>query len=176
LWTLNGRRDDSLEERPKPHEILAYSSSRLQGLFEKAAHSYQSGISLQKIAEQEEVAKSTVRKTLINGGVRIRPHSGTPEGRAQFRNRTRCGGHAPYGYAYLDGKLVAHPKEIEAHRRILALRTKGLGLSAIADALNAKSILTRNGKKWDHSTVRKIINRASDESLNRIKENSNGTR
>ena len=161
----NGRRDDSLEERPEPHEILAYSSSRLFGLFEKSAPLYQAGSSLLKIAEQMQVSKSTVRKTLQAGGVRLRPHNGTPEGRTAVRERRTVYANAPYGYAFLDGKLTVHPKEIQNVRRIVQLRNDGLSFNAIAKELNAKSIAPRSGKRWDHSVISEIIRRESDESL-----------
>jgi hypothetical protein len=160
-----GRGDTSIEERLQPHEIIAYQSSRLFELFEKAAPIYQSGASLEKIAEQLQVAKTTVRTALIKGGVRTRPHAGTLDGRRALRERRTAGANAPYGYAFLDGKLTVHPKEIQNVRRIIQRRSAGLSFTAIAKELNAKSIAPRSGKRWDHSVISEIIRRESDESL-----------
>jgi hypothetical protein len=161
----SGRGDTSLEEQPEPHEIINYSSSRLSGLFEKSAPLYQSGVSLQKIAEQMQVSKSSVRDALTEGGIRIRPHNGTPEGRSALRERRTSYANAPYGYAFLDGRLTVHPKEIQNVRRIVQLRSRGLSFNAIAKELNAKSIAPRSGKRWDHSVISEIIRRESDRSL-----------
>jgi hypothetical protein len=160
-----GRGDTSLEEQPEPHEIIDYSSSRLSGLFEKSAPLYQSGVSLQKIAEQMQVSKSCVRDALADGGIRIRPHTGTPEGRSALRERRTAYANAPYGYAFLDGRLNVHPKEIQNVRRIVQLRSRGLNFNAIAKELNAKSIAPRSGKRWDHSVISEIIRREADDSL-----------
>jgi hypothetical protein len=154
-----------LEEQPEPHEIITYSSTRVFGLFEISAPLYQSGSSLDKIAERLQVSKTTVRDALIRGGVPIRPHSGTPEGRTAVLERRSDSGNAPYGYAFLDGKLTVHPKEIQNVRRILQLRSTGLSFNAIAKNLNAKSIAPRSGKRWDHSVISEIIRREPDESL-----------
>ena len=122
-------------------------------------------MSLQKIAEQVQVSKSSVRDALAEGGIRIRPHNRTPEGRSALRERRTAYANAPYGYAFLDGRLTVHPKEIQNVRRIVQLRSCGLSFNAIAKEINAKSIAPRSGKRWDHSVISEIIRRESDASL-----------
>jgi hypothetical protein len=75
------------------------------------------------------------------------------------RTKNKRGGHTPYGYAYLDGKLLIDPKEQIIVRKILKLHQAGLSGNAITRELNNKKIPSRNGKPWSPSVVREIIKR-----------------
>lgn len=66
-------------------------------------------------------------------------------------------GVAPFGYFCLHGKLVADPREQEVARLITELRHRGKNLSAIARYLNEFEVKPRKAKKWDHSTIRSIL-------------------
>lgn len=65
----------------------------------------------------------------------------------------------PYGYDWLDGKLVIDAKEYRVVQKILHLWQKGISARVIADQLNQKSIPTRMGKRWFHSSVSSVIKR-----------------
>lgn len=77
--------------------------------------------------------------------------------------RTKRGGHTPYGYAYLDGKLLIDPKEQIVVRKILKLRQEGKTFQAIADELNRHKTPTRSGKAWIKSVIRSIVLRTKGE-------------
>jgi len=66
---------------------------------------------------------------------------------------------APYGWRYEDGKRLPNVGEQLAMRFIWEARRKGLGPTAIADALGGTVHKTRGGKKvWAPSTVSAILN------------------
>ena len=165
-----GRGDATIEERNQPHEIIDYSASRFFELFERSATLYNSGTSLHKIAEQLQVGKTTVRESLVAGGVRLRPDNKSPEGKSALRQRKVPYANPPYGYAFLDGRFMVHPKEIQNVRRMLEMRKQGLSFNAIAKSLNVKCIAPRSGKKWDHSVIADIIRRDSDKQLRRLRQ------
>jgi len=65
----------------------------------------------------------------------------------------------PFGYDWLDGKLVVDPKEYRVVQKILNLWRKSQSARVIADQLNQQKISTRMGKRWFHSSVNSIIKR-----------------
>jgi hypothetical protein len=73
-----------------------------------------------------------------------------------------CGA-APYGFMYHNNKLVLHPAEAAVVRRIVDLRSKGLGVTDIARKLNELKLRTRHGSAWDHSLVGRIARRCVEE-------------
>ncbi len=75
--------------------------------------------------------------------------------------RTR-GGRTPFGFDYLDSKLVENPRELHAVRKIIELWNSGIGPTDVARKMNRLKLKSRNGKQWDHSVVSGIILRAHD--------------
>jgi len=69
----------------------------------------------------------------------------------------------PYGFAWLEGKLVMDPHEYKVVLKIMNLWHFGKSLTAIADFLNGQKIPTRMGKQWFHSAVGAIVKRQSKE-------------
>ena len=69
------------------------------------------------------------------------------------------GGPVPYGYAYLEGKLVVDPKEYKTVLEIHRQRQKMKSDRAIARYLNDQKITTRAGKKWTNEIIKRIIDR-----------------
>jgi site-specific DNA recombinase len=65
----------------------------------------------------------------------------------------------PYGYDWLNGKLVVDPKEYRVVQKIVQLWQKGISARAIADTLNQQRVPTRMGKRWFHSSVNAVIKR-----------------
>jgi len=87
----------------------------------------------------------------------------------------KCAGHPPFGFAYLDGKLIVDPKEQLIISKILKLRQSGMSLRAIAEELNGQKIPTRTGKDWYLSFVKTIIdrNQKPDRSITHEQSNQN---
>jgi site-specific DNA recombinase len=65
----------------------------------------------------------------------------------------------PFGFQAIDGKLQQVESEALVVSEILAMRSSGTTLSAIADSLNNRGIEGKRGGKWFSSTVRYLIQR-----------------
>lgn len=115
-------------------------------------------MSLEAVAKEMRIAKSSVRRKLQWLGISLRPGTHSPEGKLA-KKRRRFAGHAPYGYFFIRGRLVEHPKEIEVVHRILDLRKSGASFVSIAKTLNADGVLTRKGGHWWHPLVAAIVRR-----------------
>lgn len=75
--------------------------------------------------------------------------------RERVRRKTgRCEGAKPFGY---------YPQEQATARRLVKLWREGLTYQQIANCLNEEKILSRRGKSWNRSTVRRIITRLRKE-------------
>jgi len=72
------------------------------------------------------------------------------------------GGNRPFGYTLLeDGSLEADADEQEAVQLIAELKRRGYSFRKIADELNARGIPSATGKRWIHTSVRKVALRAA---------------
>jgi DNA invertase Pin-like site-specific DNA recombinase len=84
----------------------------------------------------------------------------TKEALAVKRKRgERISRHAPYGFDFKDGKLVANVQEQQAIVRIKDIFTHGHSLRKIATTLNAEGIKPKRGDKWVHASVRAVLRR-----------------
>jgi site-specific DNA recombinase len=63
----------------------------------------------------------------------------------------------PYGWKYVDGRMVPEPSEVAAREFIAARQGAGWGNGLIADRLNASGVLTRTGRPWDSAAVRRVL-------------------
>jgi hypothetical protein len=72
-------------------------------------------------------------------------------------------GATPYGYAYLEGKLVKDPKEYKTLLQIQKLWKSGKSCSDIAAVLNNQKTPTRRGKRWGKSVIGRIIKRQEEQ-------------
>lgn len=142
----------------QPLEYIEFSSSKLSVIIEEAATLYDSGLTLREVARLLGASKTSVRKTLLQQGIVLRPPNG-PEQKKISKSKRIHIGVTPYGYARLNGGLVVDPKEIVLVRLILRLRQSGKTLWAIAHQLTAQGYKNRSGTAWEHSLVRNIINR-----------------
>jgi len=68
-------------------------------------------------------------------------------------------GVCPYGYKYADDKksVLVDAQEAQLVKFLFTEGQKGRTLGQIADALNAKGIVTRQGKTWCRGSVRAIL-------------------
>jgi DNA invertase Pin-like site-specific DNA recombinase len=119
---------------------------------EKCAQLYNSGMSLEAVAKEMRIAKSSVRRKLQWLGISLRPGTQSHEGRLAKKQRSLAG-HAPYGYLFIRGRLVEHPQEIEIVHRILDLRKSGASFVSIAKTLNADGVRNRKGGPWWHPLI-----------------------
>ena len=140
------------------HDFIEFSVKSQVGISENYAKLYASGLSLNDISEQTGIARSTLRDAFKKHQIPIRTKRQTIKGEKLGKD-FKCAGHPPFGYAYLDGKLIVDPNEQLIIRKILKLRQSGMSLRAIADELNYQKVSTRTGKAWYLSFVKTIIDR-----------------
>jgi hypothetical protein len=69
----------------------------------------------------------------------------------------------PYGYAYLDGKLVKDPKDYKIVLQIYKLWKAGKSCTDIAAILNNQKTSTRMGGRWGKSVIARILKRHEEE-------------
>ena len=74
-------------------------------------------------------------------------------------NGEKCGGHVPYGYTLVDGKLVANPVEQIAIDNITQWRNGLVSFPVIAKRLNNAAQPTRTGVPWSAKVVRDVYMR-----------------
>ncbi|MBI3336140.1 recombinase family protein [Candidatus Peregrinibacteria bacterium] len=70
----------------------------------------------------------------------------------------------PFGWKLSDeGQLIAHVREQKTVRKIVQLSAKGLSSTRIAKFLNEKKVPTKTRKRWEHKTIKAILERESTE-------------
>jgi len=148
------------------HDFIEFSVKSQGRISEDYSKFYASGLSLNDISEQTGIARSTLRDAFKKHQIPIRTKRQTIKGEKLCKD-FKCAGHPPFGYAYLDGKLIVDPKEQLLIRKILKLRQSGISLRAIAEELNNQKISTRTGKDWYLSFVKTIIDRNQNQLNNR---------
>ena len=68
----------------------------------------------------------------------------------------------PFGWKISpDGQFVAHVREQKIVRKIVQLSAKGLSATRLAKFLNEKKVPTKNRKRWEHKTIKAILERES---------------
>jgi DNA invertase Pin-like site-specific DNA recombinase len=140
------------------HDFIEFSVKTPDRISENYAKLDASGLSLNDISEQSGIARSTLRDAFKKHQMPIRTKRQTNRGE-KIGKSFKCAGHPPFGYAYLNGKLIVDPKEQVAIRKIIKLRQSGMSLRAIADELNHQKVTTRTGKAWYLSFVKTILDR-----------------
>lgn len=68
-----------------------------------------------------------------------------------------------YGWKLVDGVRVPHVRQQLVIQKIKKLRDKNYSLNRIASELNTQAVPSPGGKKWDHKTIRIILNRNTAE-------------
>ena len=63
----------------------------------------------------------------------------------------------PYGYDYINGKLIINQNESENVKNIFQNYLNGISMKKIAGELNSKSVPTKLNKKWGIQTVSLIL-------------------
>lgn len=156
LFLKIGRGNLTTECIRQPHDIIDVFYLGHQGIYRKAAPLYEAGWLLREIAKRIGVSAHRVRRSLKRFGVVLRPSNRKLRKDLPPSERPHLGV-APFGFVCLHGKLVEDPREQEVVRLIVELRQGGKNLSAIASYLNEHKVKPRIAKKWDHSTIRSIL-------------------
>jgi len=85
----------------------------------------------------ERVYDGMAQKARINGGA--------------------LGFNIPYGYNYIDNKLIINKQEASVVKHIFDLYLDGKSMNKIAEYLNEKNIPTKRKKTWRSQTISKIL-------------------
>lgn len=72
-------------------------------------------------------------------------------------NSGMLGFNIPYGYNYIDGKLIVNPDESENVKNIFEMYQKGLSMKKISEDLNLRNIQTKLNKTWGAQTISLIL-------------------
>jgi hypothetical protein len=119
---------------------------------------YQQGLSLSEIEKQTGISRSSIRDSFKSNGMPMR--SFMPATKAPLkRPKGMMAGTVPYGYAYLEGKLVPEPREYKIVLKAYRLWQNGKSFREIARTLHSQKIPTRKDKKWNHELIKKMIER-----------------
>jgi len=78
------------------------------------------------------------------------------------------GGKAPFGYQWLDKKLVPHPEEAAVVRRMYDLFATHRRKRTVARLLNESGHRTRGGAKFTDTTVRRLLSDPTFKGLHRV--------
>ena len=68
-----------------------------------------------------------------------------------------AGGHIPYGYDVLNGKLIVNEGEARIVKSIYTMRKEGSSLRRICKSLNDQGITTKRGTTWRADGIRYIL-------------------
>ena len=77
--------------------------------------------------------------------------------RRRFLNGTFKISYPPYGYDYIDGKMVVNAEQSTIVKRIFSMVLSGSSSADIARELNAEEIPTRRGGSWTSTTINGMI-------------------
>lgn len=73
----------------------------------------------------------------------------------------KTGGHVPYGWEVINGKLKGNAAEQEILYRMRTMQRDGMSYQKIADALNSQGLPSKTGKLWNSGTVYRILQNAA---------------
>lgn len=159
----NGGQTGKSPEPLQTHEIIKVSDTTREEFNAKCISLYQKGHSTPEIARLLRVGRSTVRDALVKANVKIRNQFTNFKDLASKKNvKMKV---APFGFCYLQGRLVANPNEHEAFLLIHQLWKCNTPPVEIVKALNKKKLRPRKAKQWNRASVVRTIERFSDPSL-----------
>ena len=146
------------------HDTIEFFALARERIYDQVAPLYQDGWSLRDIEAHSGIAKTSIRKALLDNGVRLRGNTST----AKFESRKAKSKQAAfpiYGFHYFQGKVVPHPKEHEVLLAIYRHWQKGDNANVIFKKLNSKGIPSRKGKEWSWNAVQNILDRLSQKRI-----------
>jgi hypothetical protein len=166
--------DASVKDIVKYHDFIRFIPKNKESIYLICLPLYEQGISLREIERQTGFAKTTILNTFSSTGLPRRKCKLVQKLRIK-RQFVVKGGPVPYGYAYLEGKLVVDPKEYKVVLEIYRQWQKRKNYRAIARYLNDQQIITRAGKKWTNEIIKRIIDR-HEKSLKNTQEKNRETK
>ncbi len=146
---------------PKPHDIIKFFANQADSKFREFFNYYREGLSLNDISQKTNVPVSTVRDSLIQGGITLRTNKKANGTTIKEQDRSFTG-QIPYGYCLIDGALISDPKEQKIIQKILELWQSGMAFIAIKRWLNDKKIKSKHNRQWNDKTVAAIVRRHSN--------------
>lgn len=152
-WT-----NPSNKQRPQPHVIIELPFLARVHSRERISDLYVNGNSLREIERQLNIPKTTARGVLIASGIEMRTSLNHQSKNVPQPLGMRSGT-IPFGFTYLNGKLVIEPSEYKVVLEIVRRHQKDESFRSIARHLNNKKVTTRLGKKWTHEIVKRVIER-----------------
>lgn len=82
----------------------------------------------------------------------------TQRGRIErARDGKIVGGRVAYGYEYVEGRLVIDEAKADTVREIYRWTVEGVSMREITRKLRSAGVATWSGRKWGHSSVRRIL-------------------
>lgn len=153
----------------QPHDYIKHSVKSKTKKSAEFKALYESGLSLREIGQRIGQSRTKILTELRKAGVAIRDFS---RGSKQKPDPTQVmkSGTTPFGFTYLEGKLVVEPSEyrivLEMHRHWQS----GQSLRAIARILNDRGVTTRFSKKWNHEVIKHIIERFEQQQATKEKK------
>jgi hypothetical protein len=107
--------------------------------------------SIAQIAAQIVSSRATVRKALIEFGIKTRQRGKPGLRPAQV----------PYGYRMVDGLMIPHQGEQKVLSVVQKMNAKGLSLRQICEFLTSIGVPTkRRGQRWHPEMVRRLLQRS----------------
>lgn len=167
--------DAPAKRPPNSHDIIAFFANTKDRIFEVCAPLYAQGLSLREIERQTGFVKTTIKKTLNSRGLTLRNYHNRRKPKSKDPKVMRPGT-IPFGFAYLEGKLVKDPKEYKIVLQIQKLWHSGKSCSAIAAILNNQKTPTRMGGRWGKSVISRILKRHEEEQSWESKHSSKSPR
>ncbi len=156
IMRKNGGGKTTTNEQLQLHDFIPLSLRIKDRIFERCAPLYKKGMSLQDIEKRTGISKCLITKSFLKNKLPIR-NAKTGKNLPKNCQSYKKAGQPPYGFVYLDGKLVIDPKEHLVVRKIMSLWQEGHSMRAIALELNAKKITNRKGTKWHHGVISSVI-------------------
>ena len=145
-------------EKTQYHDTIEFFALVRERIYDQVAPLYDDGWSLRDIEAHTGIAKTNVRKALLDNGVRLRGNTST----AKFdlrKSKSKQAALPIYGFHYFQGKIVPHPKEHEVLLFIIKQWQKGDNANVIFKKLNSKGYPSRKGKEWSWNAVQNILDR-----------------
>lgn len=76
-------------------------------------------------------------------------------------NGQRISGHAPFGFSFVDGKLVVDDMEQETIRKVLELHSRGLSIRGIVEFLKDHGYRNRRNKPFGRNEIWTVLKKAA---------------